>query len=316
MSFRKYKFVLVYLNLNSGIIILKKKILLTGGSGFIGKNIQESFLSRKYEISAPLSKELNLFDENSVEKFFSDKKFDIIIHAACKPGHRNAKDAAKIYCANTKMFFHLIKHYDKFEKMITLGSGAIYDEKNYKPKMKEIYFGENIPQDEHGFCKYELGKFIEKSENIIDLRIFGIFGKYEDYAIRFISNAICKAIFDLPITLKQNRKFDYIYINDLMPILEYFIENKPKHNAYNITPDESIELYELAEKIKKISGKNLSVLIKEEGLGLEYSGDNLRLKAEIKNLNFTKIDKAIKELYEWYNQNYRIIDKDCLLFDK
>ena len=295
---------------------MKKKVLLTGGNGFVGKNILESFLAEKYEIIAPLRADLNLFDENSVDVFFSDKKFDIIIHAACKPGHRNAKDHSKLYCSNTRIFFHLLKHSDKFERMINLGSGAIYDNKHYKPKMKENYFGENIPQDEHGFCKYVLGNHIEKLDNVVDLRIFGLFGKYEDYAIRFISNAICKTIVNSPITIKQNRRFDYVYINDLMPILEYFIENKPKYNAYNVTPNESIELYELAEKVKKISGKNLPVIVKEEGLGLEYSGDNSLLKGEIKSLKFTEIDKAIKELYEWYNQNHRIINKDCLLLDK
>ncbi|HBG48361.1 MAG TPA: epimerase [Cyanobacteria bacterium UBA9971] len=295
---------------------MKKKILLTGGSGFVGKNILESYLAEKYEIIAPPRTELNLFDEDSVDEFFLNKKFDIIIHAACKPGHRNAKDLSKLYCSNTKMFFHLVKHSDKFERMINLGSGAIYDNKNYKPKMKEEYFGQNIPQDEHGFCKYVTGKYILQFDKVVDLRIFGLFGKYEDYAIRFISNAICKTLFDLPITIKQNRKFDYVYINDLMPVLEHFIENKPKYNAYNVTPDESIELYELVEKIREISDKNLSIIVKEEGLGLEYSGDNSLLKNEIKNLKFTEIDKAIKELYEWYNQNHRIINKDCLLLDK
>jgi GDP-L-fucose synthase len=200
--------------------------------------------------------------------------------------------------------------------MINIGSGAIYDLRNYKPKMKENYFRENIPQDEHGFCKHEIGKYIDSVNNIVDLRIFGIFGKYEDYAIRFISNAVCKTLFDLPVKIKQNRKFDYIYINDLMPVLEYFIENKPKYNAYNITPDKSIELYELAEKVLKISGKDLPIIVKEENLGLEYSGDNSRLRQEIKSIKFTETDKAIKELYEWYNQNSSLINKEYLLFDK
>ena len=100
-----------------------------------------------------------------------------------------------------------------------------------QPKMAEEYFGQSIPADEHGFCKYVIGKYIENSTKIIDLRVFGIFGKYEDYAIRFISNAICKAIHDLPITIKQNRKFDYIDIDDLMPILEFFIERSGKNGA-------------------------------------------------------------------------------------
>lgn len=295
---------------------MKKKILLTGGSGFVGKNILESFLAEKYEITAPPRTELNLGDEKSVDDFFKNKKFYAVIHSACKPAHRNAKDPTKIFCSNSVMFFNLIKHADKFERIINIGSGAVYDSKNYKPKMKEEYFGENIPSDEHGYCKYVTGNYIERSDNIVDLRIFGLFGKYEDYAIRFISNAICKTLFDLPITIKQNRKFDYIYINDLMPVLEYFIENKPKYRAYNITPDFSVELYELAEKVKKISGKDLPIIVKEEGLGLEYSGDNSRLKKEIKNLNFTETDEAIKDLYKWYNQNRRVIQKEFLLEDK
>ena len=54
----------------------------------------------------------------------------------------------------------------------------------------------------------------------MELRLFGVFGRHEDYAIRFISNAICKTLFDLPITLRQNRTFSYLYVDDLGPIVE------------------------------------------------------------------------------------------------
>jgi len=295
---------------------MKKKILLTGGSGFAGKNILESFLSDKYEIKAPTRAELDLSSEKSTDNFFNGKNFDIVIHCAGKPGHRNAKDLSKIYCSNTVMFYNLIKHSDKYDRVINLGSGAIYDNKNYRPKMKEETAGLYIPQDEHGFCKYEIGKFIEKSENIVDLRIFGLFGKYEDYSIRFISNAICKTIFDLPVTIKQNRKFDYLFIDDLMPVLDHFIENKPNYKSYNVTPDNSIELFELAQKVVSLSGKNLPVIIAEKDKGLEYSGDNSRLKNEINSIRFTEIDDAIKILYRWYNQNQQILNKEFLLVDK
>ena len=56
--------------------------------------------------------------------------------------------------------------------------------------------------------------------------------------------------------------------------------------------------------------------MKNPGLGLEYSGDNSRLKAEIKDIRFTHITTAIKELYEWYLENKCIINKEVLLFDK
>ena len=61
-----------------------KKILLTGGSGFIGKNILESFLVEKYELIAPSSHELDLLDTDCVNKFFKGKEFDIILHAGTK----------------------------------------------------------------------------------------------------------------------------------------------------------------------------------------------------------------------------------------
>lgn len=293
-----------------------KNILLTGGSGFIGKNILESFLAEKYAIDAPSSQELNVADEKSVVQYFSSHKPDIVIHAAVKPAHRNAKDFNNVFFTNTRMFFNLERYSDNYEKMLVIGSGAIYDNRNYRPKVKEEDWIRNIPIDEHGFCKYVCEKVIEKSRNIYDLRVFGIFGKYEDYAIRFISNAICKILFDLPITIKQNRKFDYLYVDDLMPVLDWFIHSTPNFKAYNITPDNSVYLYDLAIIICEIAGKPTHpIFIAQEGVGLEYSGNNARLKDEY-NLQLTPLKIAIYKLYLWYSDNKCLLDKKKLLMDK
>jgi len=291
-------------------------ILLTGGSGFIGKNISESFLGQKYNIIAPAHKDLELLNEDAVRSFFRENKIDVIINAAAKPGHRNAKEPGNVFYENTRIFFNLARNSSYFQKMLLIGSGAIYDMRHYQPKMKEEYFDTHVPVDEHGLCKYVCGKYIQRVDKIIDLRIFGIFGKYEDYAIRFISNMICKALFDLPLTIKQNRKFDYIYVEDLMPILDYFIQNTAQYKEYNITPEESTELYSLAEKVRFIAGKDLPIVLSQNGLGLEYSGDNNRLRNEIRALRFTPIDKAIAELYEWYRENKRSIKQELLLINK
>ena len=77
-----------------------KKILLTGGNGFIGKNIQESFLAEKYELIAPRSFELNLADTASVDLYFQKHTFDVVLHAAVKPSHRNAKDPTNLFYTN------------------------------------------------------------------------------------------------------------------------------------------------------------------------------------------------------------------------
>ncbi|OGI22853.1 MAG: epimerase [Candidatus Melainabacteria bacterium RIFOXYA12_FULL_32_12] len=291
-------------------------ILLTGGSGFIGKNICESYLSDKYNILAPTHDELDLIDDIQTRKFFLENKIDVVIHSACKPCHRNAKDPSNILYTNGRMFFNLLRNSSYYQKMIILGSGAAYDTRYSIPKVTEKYLDTYIPVDELGFQKYITAKQIELMDNVIELRIFGIFGKYEDYAIRFISNAICKTLYDLPITIKQNRKFDYIYIDDLMPILDHFIFNTGKYKAYNVTPDNTMELCEIAEKVIKVSGKDLPITVEQPDLGLEYSGNNDRLYEEIPGLNFISIDEAIVKLYNWYSKDFHLINKEFLLIDK
>ena len=292
------------------------KILLTGGSGFIGRNLLDSPLAQKYQLSAPLHAELDLQDEDAVRGFLRNGHFDFVVHSATKPGHRNAKEPGKVLYENTRMFYNLVRNSEHFNKMIVIGSGAIYDMLHFQPKMKEAYFDAHVPVDEHGLCKYACGKYIEKADNIIDLRVFGIFGKYEDYAIRFISNMICKAIFDLPLTIKQNRRFDYIHVDDLAPVLDYFLSNKAAHKAYNVTPDKSAELLELARQVLKAAGKDLPVKIAQEGLGTEYSGANSRLKGEILGLKFKPMAMAIQELYAWYLSRKKELNKELLISDK
>lgn len=294
----------------------KQRILLTGGSGFIGRNLLESPLTRKYEVLAPRHAELDLLSEDSVGGYLRKNKVDFVVHSACKPGHRNATDHSALFYSNTRMFYNLAANSALYRKMLVIGSGAIYDMRYYQPKMREDYFGAHIPADDHGFAKYVCGKYIEKSDNIIDLRVFGIFGRYEDYAIRFISNMICKALCDLPLTMKQNRRFDYLWVEDLPQVIEHFLVNDAKHKAYNVTPDKSVELVSLARMVLAAAGKDLPIKIAEPGMGPEYSGDNSRLKAEIKNLAFTPEQTAIKKLYDWYAANSTVINRELLLADK
>jgi UDP-glucose 4-epimerase len=292
-------------------------ILLTGGSGFIGKNILASYLPKKYNFIAPNRTELDISDQISTTHFFNTHDIDIVIHSACKPGHRNAKDPQNILNTNLRMFYNLLEQKNKYKKFINLGSGAIYDMRHYLPKMDETYAGTHIPIDDHGLCKYIIEKQISYLPQFIDLRIFGIFGKYEDYTIRFISNAICKAISNLPITLKQNRRFDYLFIDDLMPILDHFINNEAQNKAYNITPNRSIELLEIAKLIRVISGKNnLPIHVDSEGMGLEYSGNNALLKKQYPLIKFTPIEQSVSKLYKWYDENQNNINPSSLLLDK
>lgn len=292
------------------------KILLTGASGFIGRNVRESFLAQKHEILAPSHAELDLTDEAALDGFFRAHRVDAVIHAACKPGHRNAKDPSNLYYHNTRMFFNLLKHRDDYGLLLNLSSGAVYDAARYQPKMKEERADQVLPADDLGLAKHVCWQAVKGAANITDLRVFGIFGKYEDYAIRFISNAICKTLFNRPITLRQNRFFDYIWVEDFVRLLDRMLDRPPADKALNVTPDKSVSLLELAETVREISGKKLPIFIARQGLGPEYSGDNARLKKAYADFAFTPLARAVENLYAWYAAHKDELDESVLLQDK
>jgi len=288
------------------------RILLTGGLGFIGRNFIEKF-GGKYNVLYPSHKELDLLDTEAVDKFFDKNKIEIVIHCANIGGSRNSLNINDSVKNNLKMFFNIVKNKDKFGKMIHMGSGAEYDKSEDIVSIKESDFGKKIPSDDYGFYKYVCSKYIENADNIYCLRLFGIFGKYEDNSIKFISNLICKYIYKMPLTMIQDCLFDYIYIDDFLKILQYFIENKPKEKFYNIGSGEKYKLSQLLKIINNLSDYSLPVIIKNKGLNKEYTSNCDRIKREIKNLKLAPIDETIKNLYQYYLKNKAIIDCELLI---
>lgn len=279
-----------------------KTILITGGSGFIGKNLIENF-EGKYNVLSPSHKELDLLDTVAVDGFFSKNKIDVVIHGALVGGSRKEEQEENSLSKNLKMFFNIVKNKDKFGKMINLGSGAEYDKSKPIVNVKEEDFGKTIPVDEYGFFKYICAKYIEKSDNIISLRIFGLFGKHEDYRYRFISNAICQNLAGLPITINQNVFFDYVCIDDFVKIVDYFVKNKAKHKFYNIGTGQKNDLLTIANLINNIADKKSKIIVKDKGLNNEYSCDNQRLIKELDpSFKFTEINESIKNLFNWYEK--------------
>jgi GDP-L-fucose synthase len=292
-----------------------KTIFVTGASGFIGKNAVEYFSSR-YQVLAPLHGELDLLSQSDVRRIFRENEIDYVIHCANVGGNRKDRNVDDILKKNLTMFFNLAENEKYFEKMIHMGSGAEYNKETMRPKENEIYFGKYLPFDDYGLSKYIISKYIEKSDNIYCLRLFGVFGKYEDYEYKFISNAILKNILHLPITIMQNVFFDWLYVDDLIYIIDLFIKCSAANKAYNITSGVPTDLFTIAETINKISDFKSEILVKNPGLNLEYSGDNKRLLNEIGNFKFHQISNAIAILFNYYKSIIHKIDYDAIQKDE
>ena len=157
-------------------------------------------------------------------------------------------------------------------------------------------------------------KHAQLSDNIYNLRLFAVFGKYDDWRYRFISNVSSKAALGMPIHVKQDSLYDFLYIDDLIKVVEWFVENKPKKNVYNVCHGKPFAWRDIAEKVVKISSKDLEITV--GGSGKEYSGNNSLLLNEIKDLTLTPIDVSLRNMYEWYEENKHILKEEILLGKK
>lgn len=273
-------------------------------------------LAGNYDVVCLGREELNLLDTKKVFQYIRNNQFDAVIHTATYDAapEFSTNDPKLVLENNLKMFFNVARCKDYFGKMIYLGSGAEFGRENWVPKMSEEYYDKHVPTDQYGLSKYIMMQHTLVSKNIFNLRLFGLFGKYDDWRYRFIPNACCKVVLGLPLVIKQNARFDYLYIDDLVKIIEWFITNEPKHKDYNICSGLVYDYVTLANKILDIGSKNLDIIIKKGGLRDEYSGNNARIVGEMKDFSFTDVDEAIEEVYCWYNENKRLIKKELFVY--
>ncbi len=286
---------------------MKTTIFISGGRGFIGRNITET-LSSKYTLLTPSHKELELLDEKEVENYFKKHKVDIVIYCSNIGGTRNTSTTANVASINIRMFFNIARCKKMYKRMIFLGSGAEYGKDRPIINIREKNFDQRVPKDEYGFSKYICSKYIQQTDNIVNLRLFGVYGKYEDYSLRFISYAICRNIMGLPILIDQNVFFDYLYIKDLVKIIDFFIENEPTEKFFNIGRGEKIDLLTIAKAVNKISEKKTKIVIKNVGFKNEYTCDTTLLKKTIKDLQITDFYGSLRELYSYYKSIRKSLD--------
>lgn len=293
------------------------KILLTGGSGFVGRNVNEYLKERGYDIYAPTSKELDCMDERAVREHLASKEYDIILHFAVYGGGINKSiDEAKILEYNLRIFHNFARCSALYGKMIYTGSGAEYD-KRYPIQMvaETDLSNHTIPVDQYGLMKYTANQMIECSKNIYNLRLFGIFGKYENWKVRYISNLCCKSLKGIPLSLRKNCYFDYLWVDDFCNMLEKFMElSHPMYHTYNAVRGERIDLYRLAQMVNEISENPQKIITCQEGFSNEYTANNDRILQEIPDMNFTDMKEAVRELYLWYQRHLDLIDDYSLIY--
>ncbi len=265
----------------------RKKILIVGCSGFIGKNLLEILFLKKFnfnsiygiDIISPQKKNKNFtfFKKDLFKKNLSlpNLKFDYIINLAGIPSpiYYKKKPLETIFLNFDLTRKLLEKSNNDKSKFIYFSSSEIYgspDKKNIPTS--EIYNG-NVSTVSDRSCYDESKRagetitYVYKSYYNLDTKIirpFNFFGegmKFNDK--RIIPQFFYQLVNNKNITVfypgKQTRTYCHIIDACIMFIKIIF---NGKQFIYNVgSTDKEISSYELAKKIKKIDKKSKSKII-------------------------------------------------------
>jgi len=121
--------------------IASKRIVVTGGAGFLGKNVVQKLEQRGCkQIFIPRSKDYNLVEMEAVKRLYRDAKPDIVIHLAARVGGigANMNNPGIFFYENLMMGVQLIEQgrQSGIEKFVAIGTICAY------PKFTPVPFKE------------------------------------------------------------------------------------------------------------------------------------------------------------------------------
>lgn len=292
------------------------KICITGAKGYIGRALS-SKLALAHEVSGVDLDALDLLDGEAFHEFLERGQYDVLVHCANYAVLRCHKPTPGACLENNlRMGLNVLQGARHVGRVLMFGSGAQYDRSAAPPFVREEYLGHSLPRDEYGLSKLIMSRLAESQTNVFEMILFGVFGPGEDWRVRFISNACCRALAGMPITVNKNVRFDYLWIEDLCALVSRFIVDPPEVRRFNVGSGSPVDLVSLAREIRQVTGANVPIHIAQEGMGNEYSGDTGRLRGWARDFEFTQRRESLPLLAAHLNADatWRQ-DLSSLLFD-
>lgn len=300
-----------------------KKILITGGAGYIGSVLTPKLLQKGYQVTVLdsfLFKQNTLLDcckndnftiinadcrdESVLKKAITDAEY-IIPLAAIVGAPLSSKDKNATISVNLEAIKLLSSVSSKDQKIIlpTTNSGYGVGEQN------RVYY-ENSPLNPislYGSTKVEAEKIIIDRENSISFRFATVFGLSSRMRLDLLVNDFTyRAFKDRSLILFESHfKRNFLHIQDAANSFIYAIENfeKMKNNIFNVgISDANLSKKELCEIIKK----HISNFVYFEAqIGEDPDKRNYIVSNDkIESFGFKtswSVDDGIQELIKGYN---------------
>ena len=302
-------------------------VLVTGGSGFLGKNLQEAVLSSGFEWCFVSSKQVNLLEQIEVTRLLDQYRPTVLLHMAaiCGGIGANKNRPADFVHLNSRMTCNVFQaaQNNGIEYLYTLGSVCAYP-KHCPVPFKEDDIWNGYPEDTN--APYGTAKRLQlvmqqayreqygiKGAHLVPVNLFGPHDHFDLKNSHVIPALIRKIIYakenqceSVEIWGSGNATREFLYAGDCATALVKVIESKLDYpSPTNLGTGRDISIKNLAELIAKLVEYNGELV---------YLGDNTdgqpkrrldvsRAKQLLEFEATTSLEDGLGQTIDWYRKH-------------
>lgn len=297
------------------------KFLVTGATGFIGKEVVKLIKQNSFEVftaSRYKSKKKNQFQipKKNIREFFKKIFLKIephyVIHLAGSIKDKSFDQSIKSNCYITYEILSAIEEckLEKTVKSLIVGSASEY---GFVPRHQLPVTEKSIinPNSIYGLSKsiqsHIVSNFLKKNKNIIYIRPFNVIGKgmSENLSLGNFNkkiNLINKGKIKKQINIRNpSAARDFIDVTDTANIILKLVKNKKSYGKYiNICSGKSVKIKKILEYMISLSNQNIEIVSenasqKNQDMNI-YFGDNKKLIQLIGDFKFISWKKTIRKM--------------------
>ena len=299
-----------------------QKLLITGTSGMVGRNVKEHPAAQGYELLTPTHAELDLLDKNAVADYIKAHKPDAVVHCAGLVGGivANMQNLAKFLTHNAYMGLNLINACAQggVGCFLNLASSCMYPKNAPNPLREDMILQGAFEPTNEGYAlakvlSTRLCEYISAGGGLYKTAIpCNLYGKYDKFdtarahmmpaVIARVHKAKAQGVREVAIWGDGTARREFMYAGDLADFVFYALQNLEKMpQNLNVGTGKDYTIRHYYETIAKVLGydvKFTSDASKPKGMAQKLIDDT-----QLKNFGWsvkTTLEKGIKETYEYY----------------
>ena len=317
---------------------MKKKVLVLGGTGFIGRNVAEYFASNdNYDVSVTYLNtteaeylenvnyvKVDLRQEEEVKTLMRMYGTGIVIHAAATTtGSKDVVERPYLHVTDNAVMNSWIFReamLNNTEHIIFLSCTVMYQSRDYPQKESDWSNGDEMYEKYFG-----VGKMKVFSEDMCDfysrlgdtkytaIRHSNVYGPYDKFdldkchVIPAFINKIINSSERLDVWGDGLAKRDILFVDDLVDMIERVVDNQIKgYELYNCGAGEAYSIKDLADVIMNVNNKELIIEYDESkpNIPTVVVLDCEKAKKELGWQPITSIENGMRITSEWYKEMY------------